>query len=119
MTTCTLTCIVTVVSVLLQDLPDVQELIAEVNAEKYSLQAAAILGESPFCVHFSSLLICSRRIRTHWVRPLCSGSFGVQPCKNVFVSDTDETAEVPSQTHVKDNTVRRQNPTQFQVCPNV
>lgn len=32
----------------LQDLPDVQELIAEVNAEKYSLQAAAILGESTF-----------------------------------------------------------------------
>lgn len=30
----------------LQDLPDVQELIAEVNAEKYSLQAAAILGAS-------------------------------------------------------------------------
>lgn len=30
----------------LQDLPDVQELIAEVNAEKYSLQAAAILGEA-------------------------------------------------------------------------
>lgn len=29
----------------LQDLPDVQELIAEVSAEKYSLQAAAILGE--------------------------------------------------------------------------
>lgn len=29
-----------------QDLPDVQELIAEVNAEKYSLQAAAILGEA-------------------------------------------------------------------------
>lgn len=29
----------------LQDLPDIQELIAEVNAEKYSLQAAAILGE--------------------------------------------------------------------------
>lgn len=28
-----------------QDLPDVQELIAEVSAEKYSLQAAAILGE--------------------------------------------------------------------------
>ncbi|XP_077936496.1 signal recognition particle subunit SRP68 isoform X2 [Gasterosteus aculeatus] len=45
----------------LKDLPDVQELIAEVNAEKYSLQAAAIL-------------------------------------------DTDETAEVPSQTQVKDNT---------------
>lgn len=32
----------------LQDLPDVQELIAEVNAEKYSLQAAAILGEDNF-----------------------------------------------------------------------
>lgn len=29
----------------LQDLPDVQELMAEVSAEKYSLQAAAILGE--------------------------------------------------------------------------
>ncbi|XP_068448738.1 signal recognition particle subunit SRP68 [Clinocottus analis] len=45
----------------LKDLPDVQELIAEVNAEKYSLQAAAIL-------------------------------------------DTEETAEVPSQQQVKDNT---------------
>ncbi|KAG7486571.1 signal recognition particle subunit SRP68 [Solea senegalensis] len=45
----------------LKDLPDVQELIADVNAEKYSLQAAAIL-------------------------------------------DTDETAEVPSQQQVKDNT---------------
>uniref|UniRef100_A0A674N7Z1 Signal recognition particle subunit SRP68 n=1 Tax=Takifugu rubripes TaxID=31033 RepID=A0A674N7Z1_TAKRU len=38
----------------LKDLPDVQELIAEVSAEKYSLQAAAILGErrsgsSPLC----------------------------------------------------------------------
>lgn len=32
----------------LQDLPDVQELIADVNAEKYSLQAAAILGEGTF-----------------------------------------------------------------------
>uniref|UniRef100_A0A3Q3F8S0 Signal recognition particle subunit SRP68 n=1 Tax=Labrus bergylta TaxID=56723 RepID=A0A3Q3F8S0_9LABR len=50
----------------LKDLPDVQELIAEVNAEKYSLQAAAIL-------------------------------------------DTDETAEVPSQQQVKDNTVRAPN----------
>uniref|UniRef100_A0A3Q3MBI1 Signal recognition particle subunit SRP68 n=1 Tax=Mastacembelus armatus TaxID=205130 RepID=A0A3Q3MBI1_9TELE len=30
----------------LKDLPDIQELIAEVNAEKYSLQAAAILGEN-------------------------------------------------------------------------
>uniref|UniRef100_A0A7N6F5W3 Signal recognition particle subunit SRP68 n=1 Tax=Anabas testudineus TaxID=64144 RepID=A0A7N6F5W3_ANATE len=29
-----------------RDLPDIQDLIAEVNAEKYSLQAAAILGES-------------------------------------------------------------------------
>lgn len=45
----------------LKDLPDVQELIAEVNAEKYSLQAAAIL-------------------------------------------DSDETADVPSQQQVKDNT---------------
>ncbi|KAM6939697.1 signal recognition particle subunit SRP68 [Xenentodon cancila] len=45
----------------LKDLPDVQELIAEVSAEKYSLQASAIL-------------------------------------------DTDETADVPSQQQVKDNT---------------
>uniref|UniRef100_A0A672YTU5 Signal recognition particle subunit SRP68 n=1 Tax=Sphaeramia orbicularis TaxID=375764 RepID=A0A672YTU5_9TELE len=45
----------------LKDLPDVQELIAEVSAEKYSLQAAAIL-------------------------------------------DTDDTAEVPAQQQVKDNT---------------
>ena len=28
----------------MKELPDVQELIAVVNAEKYSLQAAAILG---------------------------------------------------------------------------
>uniref|UniRef100_A0A3B4DEX2 Signal recognition particle subunit SRP68 n=1 Tax=Pygocentrus nattereri TaxID=42514 RepID=A0A3B4DEX2_PYGNA len=45
----------------LKDLPDVQELIAEVNAEKYSLQAAAILGGSlsmwPF--RFCSTLIKS------------------------------------------------------------
>uniref|UniRef100_A0A3Q3RE31 Signal recognition particle subunit SRP68 n=1 Tax=Monopterus albus TaxID=43700 RepID=A0A3Q3RE31_MONAL len=34
----------------LKDLPDIQELIAKVNAEKYSLQAAAILGEgTPLC----------------------------------------------------------------------
>ncbi|XP_044208392.1 signal recognition particle subunit SRP68-like [Thunnus albacares] len=45
---------------ILKDLPDVQQFIAEVNAEKYSLKAAAIL-------------------------------------------DTDETVEVPSQQHVKDN----------------
>lgn len=43
----------------LQDLPDVQELIAEVNAEKYSLQAAAILGESIFFE--SSLVYLNRR----------------------------------------------------------
>uniref|UniRef100_A0A8C1ZKT0 Signal recognition particle subunit SRP68 n=2 Tax=Cyprinus carpio TaxID=7962 RepID=A0A8C1ZKT0_CYPCA len=39
----------------LKDLPDVQELIAEVSAEKYSLQAAAILGGrarlQPFSLH--------------------------------------------------------------------
>ena len=40
----------------LQDLPDVQELIAEVNAEKYSLQAAAILGESTFSTVFSFII---------------------------------------------------------------
>uniref|UniRef100_A0A3P8NIZ2 Signal recognition particle subunit SRP68 n=1 Tax=Astatotilapia calliptera TaxID=8154 RepID=A0A3P8NIZ2_ASTCA len=41
----------------LKDLPDVQELIAEVNAEKYSLQAAAILGASlevPLCDHLET-----------------------------------------------------------------
>uniref|UniRef100_A0A3P8NIX3 Signal recognition particle subunit SRP68 n=1 Tax=Astatotilapia calliptera TaxID=8154 RepID=A0A3P8NIX3_ASTCA len=36
----------------LKDLPDVQELIAEVNAEKYSLQAAAILGAMLSSPHF-------------------------------------------------------------------
>lgn len=39
-----------------QDLPDVQELIAEVNAEKYSLQAAAILGEATAQAAAMSLL---------------------------------------------------------------
>lgn len=34
-------------SLLLQDLPDVQELITQVRSEKCSLQAAAILGEPP------------------------------------------------------------------------
>lgn len=38
-------------SSLLQDLPDVQELITQVRSEKCSLQAAAILGEP----HASSL----------------------------------------------------------------
>ncbi|KAA8595020.1 hypothetical protein FQN60_012155 [Etheostoma spectabile] len=57
-----------------EDLPDVQELIAEVNAEKYSLQAAAIL-------------------------------------------DTDETAEVPSQQQVKDNTPLCQRLETFRLDP--
>lgn len=52
----------------LQDLPDVQELIAEVNAEKYSLQAAAILGESTFVTD---------SFRTNIV-PSCHASFCVQ-----------------------------------------
>ncbi|KAJ0033838.1 hypothetical protein NQD34_000945 [Periophthalmus magnuspinnatus] len=48
----------------LKDLPDVQELIAGVSAEKYSLQAAAILG--PFCLYdskfplFESAPLCDR-----------------------------------------------------------
>lgn len=48
----------------LQDLPDVQELIAEVSAEKYSLQAAAILGEfarelpARLFVSAASVLVC-------------------------------------------------------------
>ncbi|XP_022068763.1 signal recognition particle subunit SRP68 [Acanthochromis polyacanthus] len=58
----------------LKDLPDVQELIAEVNAEKYSLQAAAIL-------------------------------------------DTDETAEVPSQQQVKDNTPLSERLETFRLDP--
>lgn len=59
----------------LQDLPDVQELIAEVNAEKYSLQAAAILGEGTelyyiVCAHPEkhiqpcSFLLCSVLVTT-------------------------------------------------------
>lgn len=47
----------------LQDLPDVQELIAEVSAEKYSLQAAAILGgfagASSSSVVFTASVLCS------------------------------------------------------------
>lgn len=39
----------------------------------------------------------------------CSASVCVQPSGNIFVSDTDETAEAPSQQQVKDNTVRAQN----------
>lgn len=51
-------------SCFLQDLPDVQELIAEVSAEKYSLQAAAILGEfagassSSVVAAAASVLVC-------------------------------------------------------------
>lgn len=79
-------------SCFLQDLPDVQELIAEVSAEKYSLQAAAILGEfagassSSFCC---CCCVCACVCDPH---PLCS--------------DTDETSEAPSPLQVKDNTVR-------------
>lgn len=43
---CHFSMIVNICCEFLQDLPDIQELIAEVNAEKYSLQAAAILGEN-------------------------------------------------------------------------
>lgn len=75
-----------------QDLPDIQELIAEVNAEKYSLQAAAILGES---ISWADIF---------W---LISGVFTI--LADMFcVSDTDEPAEVPAQQQVKDNTVSRQ-----------
>lgn len=75
----------------LQDLPDVQELIAEVNAEKYSLQAAAILGEGA--------------VQAVW----CKGRRPAVCCcasTNACVSDTDETVEAPSQQQVRDNTVR-------------
>lgn len=75
----------------LQDLPDVQELIAEVNAEKYSLQAAAILGEGAVqavCCKVRRAAVCS-----------CASA-------SACVSDTDETVEAPSQQQVRDNTVR-------------
>ncbi len=73
----------------LQDLPDVQELIADVNAEKYSLQAAAILGEGTFLTN--SFLTCScifYHIRTHLV-PFFSFSPGsVYKPQEMFVFQT-------------------------------
>uniref|UniRef100_A0A8B9KRB5 Signal recognition particle subunit SRP68 n=1 Tax=Astyanax mexicanus TaxID=7994 RepID=A0A8B9KRB5_ASTMX len=52
----------------LMDLPDVQDLIAEVNAEKYSLQAAAILGRSmylwQFCYYSLAFVPLSDRLDT-------------------------------------------------------
>ena len=49
----------------MQDLPDVQELIAEVSAEKYSLQAAAILGKNTLINSFLSQLVHFYSTRTH------------------------------------------------------
>uniref|UniRef100_A0A3P8ZPT1 Signal recognition particle subunit SRP68 n=1 Tax=Esox lucius TaxID=8010 RepID=A0A3P8ZPT1_ESOLU len=72
----------------LKDLPDVQELITEVNAEKYSLQAAAILGglltSKPLC----------ERLETFHLDPALVGKqpnlvqfppdFQPIPCKPLF-----------------------------------
>uniref|UniRef100_A0A8C7CAP1 Signal recognition particle subunit SRP68 n=1 Tax=Oncorhynchus kisutch TaxID=8019 RepID=A0A8C7CAP1_ONCKI len=76
----------------LKDLPDVQELITEVNAEKYSLQAAAILGGYLTCNgrHFP---LCER-LDTFHLDPTLVGKqpnlvqfppdFQPIPCKPLF-----------------------------------
>uniref|UniRef100_A0A674AW76 Signal recognition particle subunit SRP68 n=1 Tax=Salmo trutta TaxID=8032 RepID=A0A674AW76_SALTR len=76
----------------LKDLPDVQELITEVNAEKYSLQAAAILGGYLTCKgsHFP---LCER-LDTFHLDPTLVGKqpnlvqfppdFQPIPCKPLF-----------------------------------
>uniref|UniRef100_A0A8C8H471 Signal recognition particle subunit SRP68 n=1 Tax=Oncorhynchus tshawytscha TaxID=74940 RepID=A0A8C8H471_ONCTS len=76
----------------LKDLPDVQELITEVNAEKYSLQAAAILGGCLTCKgsHFP---LCER-LETFHLDPTLVGKqpnlvqfppdFQPIPCKPLF-----------------------------------
>uniref|UniRef100_A0A674PFR5 Signal recognition particle subunit SRP68 n=1 Tax=Takifugu rubripes TaxID=31033 RepID=A0A674PFR5_TAKRU len=52
----------------LKDLPDVQELIAEVSAEKYSLQAAAILGER----HTGDASEAPSQLQVNDSTPLCN-----------------------------------------------
>ncbi|XP_067115373.1 signal recognition particle subunit SRP68 [Osmerus mordax] len=83
----------------LKDLPDVQELIAEVNAEKYSLQAAAILDtgdapEAPSQQQIKDNTPLSERLETFRLDPALVGKqpnlvefppdFQPIPCKPLF-----------------------------------
>lgn len=83
----------------LKDLPDVQELIAEVNAEKYSLQAAAILDtgdapEAPTQQQIKDTTPLSERLETFRLDPALVGKqpnlvefppdFQPIPCKPLF-----------------------------------
>lgn len=83
----------------LKDLPDVQELIAEVNAEKYSLQAAAILdkedvAETPVQPHVKDNKPLCDRLDTFRLDPTLVGKqanlvefppdFQPIPCKPLF-----------------------------------
>ncbi|KAJ3614256.1 hypothetical protein NHX12_017830 [Muraenolepis orangiensis] len=82
-----------------KNLPDVQELIAEVNAEKYSLQAAAILdteevNEAPSQHPVKNNTPLCDRLETFWLDPALVGkhpnlvhfppSFQPIPCKPLF-----------------------------------
>uniref|UniRef100_A0A8C4HVQ3 Signal recognition particle subunit SRP68 n=1 Tax=Dicentrarchus labrax TaxID=13489 RepID=A0A8C4HVQ3_DICLA len=78
----------------LKDLPDVQELIAEVNAEKYSLQAAAILADTHFLTSSSFTQPLCNRLETFRLDPTLVGKqpnlvqfppdFQPIPCKPLF-----------------------------------
>uniref|UniRef100_A0A665XBB7 Signal recognition particle subunit SRP68 n=1 Tax=Echeneis naucrates TaxID=173247 RepID=A0A665XBB7_ECHNA len=78
----------------LKDLPDVQELIAKVNAEKYSLQAAAILGEIPSQQQAKDNTPLCDRLETFRLDPALVGKqpnlvqfppdFQPIPCKPLF-----------------------------------
>uniref|UniRef100_A0A3P9L7S4 Signal recognition particle subunit SRP68 n=1 Tax=Oryzias latipes TaxID=8090 RepID=A0A3P9L7S4_ORYLA len=83
----------------LKDLPDVQELIAEVNAEKYSLQAAAILvminsfffitliltpPPQPLCEHLETFRIDSTLVGKHPNLVPFPPDFQPIPCKPLF-----------------------------------
>ncbi|KAK5599540.1 signal recognition particle subunit srp68 [Crenichthys baileyi] len=83
----------------LKDLPDVQELIAEVNAEKYSLQAAAILDtdetpevssqqqvkdNTPLCEHLDNFHLDKTLVGKHPNLVQFPPDFQTIPCKPLF-----------------------------------
>uniref|UniRef100_A0A8C6LQ86 Signal recognition particle subunit SRP68 n=1 Tax=Nothobranchius furzeri TaxID=105023 RepID=A0A8C6LQ86_NOTFU len=76
----------------LKDLPDVQELIAEVNAEKYSLQAAAILAScqqqvkdnTPLCDHLETFRLDTTLVGKHPNLVQFPPDFQPIPCKPLF-----------------------------------
>uniref|UniRef100_A0A3B5LYI1 Signal recognition particle subunit SRP68 n=1 Tax=Xiphophorus couchianus TaxID=32473 RepID=A0A3B5LYI1_9TELE len=79
----------------LEDLPDVQELIAEVSAEKYSLQAAAILASfscavinkcfpQPLCEHLDNFHLDKTLVGKHPNLVQFPPEFQPIPCKPLF-----------------------------------